>query len=144
MNIELKQAMQFILQSFPRNSEVGDRLDARKVSFSNEGLSYGKEILQDAISELINEGFLTPDNRLTEKGLSDLFLPSIERIKVDFYDYLDCSNLSKGDYIDAKRLGFDFLTSLSRSDNELFISKVLPELIAEGFLERKNGILYVA
>ncbi|AYA03985.1 hypothetical protein BEN74_15035 [Acinetobacter sp. WCHAc010034] len=136
--------MQFILQSFPRTSEVGDRFDARKVSFLNEGLSYGKVILQDAISELVKEGFLTPDNRLTEKGLSDLFLPSIERIKVDFYDYLDSCNLSKGDYIDAKRLGFDFLISLSSSDNELFMSKVLPDLISEGFIERKNGMLYVA
>lgn len=84
MSILIKQAKQFVMNSFPRTSQVGDDIDFRYVSFSKDALRY-REVLPEALSELMIEGFLTSENRLTEKGFTYLFPSNVEGLKKKFF-----------------------------------------------------------
>lgn len=139
----IEKAKQFVMNSFPPTSQVGDGIDPRYLAFSNAALQY-REVLPNALSELQFEGFLTPENRLTEKGFTYLFPSDIENLKESFFIFLSTFNIGRGHIINAKLLNINFLLKLNTQDRADFIHEVLPDLVSSGYLEEKEGQLYVA
>jgi len=74
---DLKQAMGFILSSFPKGSRVGDGVDYRYTNFSQSRVSLPESVsvrIDDAFEQLVVEEYLDAGHRLTEKGYRFLFL----------------------------------------------------------------------
>ena len=142
MNNLIKQAKQFVMGSFPRNSQVGDSIDFRHVSYSNAALQY-RDVLPNALSELQMEGFLTSDDRLTEKGFTYLFPSNVESLKKKFFNFLNTCHIGQGNIVDVRLLNLNFFVHLNTQDQEDFKNKVLPDLVSKDYLEDRNGQLYV-
>lgn len=139
----IENAKQFVMNSFPRNSQVGDGIDPRYLAFSDAALQY-REVLPNALSELQLEGFLTRENRLTEKGFIYLFPSNIENLKENFFHFLRTFYIGRGHIVDIRLLNINFLVKLNTQDREDFLNKVLPDLVSSGYLEEIEGLLYVA
>lgn len=142
MNNRIKQAKQFVMKSFPRNSQVNDCIDFRYVSFSTEALQY-RDVLPEVLSELVMEGFLTSENRLTEKGFTYLFPSDVESLKKKFFHFLNNCNIRIGDIVNTQLLQFNFLVHLNTQDREDFFNTVLPDLLANQYLKERNKQLHV-
>ncbi|WP_336932908.1 hypothetical protein [Acinetobacter bereziniae] len=71
MNSNLRLAVQFVLDAFTVQDIVGDSLDWRYIKFNSQRfkLPYGaQDKIDEGIQYCIEQGYLTQDFRLTEKG----------------------------------------------------------------------------
>lgn len=71
MNSNLRLAVKFVLEAFTPQDIVGDTLDSRYIITSSKRFRLrdgSDKLISEAIRYCINQGYLTHDYRLTEKG----------------------------------------------------------------------------
>lgn len=74
---DLKQAMGFILGSFPKGFRVGDGVDYSYTNFSQSRVNLPESVsvrINDAFEQLVIDEYLDAGHRLTEKGYRFLLL----------------------------------------------------------------------
>lgn len=135
----LEEAKQFVKSSFARDSEVGTPIDGRFIFQRGIHLTPPvKSEIENAINSLIEQGFLSHDGRLTQKGFNELFPSNLPHVKNKLLNELKSQRLEAGHVVDQRSLLHNLIIKMNKQEAE-DLDVVLNQLITDGFLEESGG-----
>lgn len=134
----LEEAKRFVMQSFSERSEVGEPFDMRHLVQRSHTLSPPvKDKIEEALSELVNDGILDEEGRITAFGIDTHYPVNYSHLRDLFVSFMRNNRMKPEDHIpwDLLVKQVIFPHSLVGRQKAALFEEVIPSLAAEGFLD---------